>query len=281
MTVTLIATLNNIIMEIGKTMEFNIEAGVEHKVSGGSLIPIGGKLPYYLEMQTNKLLDFLVGIFSAAGKSEPNLRRRINDWLYPRTRPGFYLEMNDHLHLAYADQRNGHGTKHWWRLFFDDDYRHHVEQFTRGVALAVPGKDTPKTDDNAYSQENAKVHAPKEWGGMYFRSAAEIKIAEELDKQEVLFLANSRGRVGRQGSPVSNASGWLTGRVELDFLVFYKRRWMILEVDGQHHQEGSQTSRDYVRDRVLLREGIPTVRFAARECFERASDVVAEFLKIF
>lgn len=56
---------------------------------------------------------------------------------------------------------------------------------------------------------------------------------------------------------------------------------MILEVDGQHHQEGTNTIRDYVRDRVLLREGIPTARFTAQECLNQTSDVVTEFLELF
>lgn len=56
---------------------------------------------------------------------------------------------------------------------------------------------------------------------------------------------------------------------------------MILEVDGQHHQEATQTIRDYVRDRVLLREGIPIARFTAQECMTRTADVVTEFLELF
>jgi very-short-patch-repair endonuclease len=55
---------------------------------------------------------------------------------------------------------------------------------------------------------------------------------------------------------------------------------MILEVDGQHHHEGSQTVRDYLRDRVLLREGIPTARFTAQECLNQTADVITEFLKL-
>ncbi|GAB1541677.1 hypothetical protein NUACC21_43490 [Scytonema sp. NUACC21] len=259
-------------------MELTLE-GVERNADSTSIIPIGGQLPYYLEVQTSKLLDFLV---STSNKNfDKSLRKRINTFLYSRTRPGFYLEMNEHLHLSYADQREGHGTQHWWRLFFDDEYRQKVEQFTRGSALAVPGKDVPRPDRNSFGNGNGHANAAYEWGGMYFRSQAEIKIAGELDKREVLFFANTRGRVGRQGSPVSDASGWLTGRVEVDFLVFYNRKCMILEVDGQHHQESVQTTRDYLRDRVLLREGIPTVRFEAKDCFAKPADVVTEFLNIF
>jgi Protein of unknown function (DUF559) len=260
-------------------MDFNIQ-GVEHKADSTSLVPIGGRLPYYLEVQTNKLLDFIIGVVPSAKRSSRSFRKKVNLFLYVRTKPGFYLEINEHLHLAYADQRDGHGTSHWWRLFFDNDSRPQVEQFTHGTALTVGSRETASTDSNTFGNQPG-ANAYKEWGGMYFRSQAEIKIAEELDKQELLFFANARGRFGSKGSPVSEASGLLTGRVEVDFLVFYKHKCVILEVDGQHHNESSQTSRDYLRDRILLREGIPTVRFAARECFENASDVVTEFLNVF
>jgi hypothetical protein len=38
---------------------------------------------------------------------------------------------------------------------------------------------------------------------------------------------------------------------------------------------------DDVRDRLLLREGIPTARFTAQECDEHPDEVVAEFLNLF
>jgi very-short-patch-repair endonuclease len=56
---------------------------------------------------------------------------------------------------------------------------------------------------------------------------------------------------------------------------------LILEVDGVHHQEASQKTRDYRRDRVLLHDGIRTVRFDVDECYNRPMDVVAEFLNLF
>lgn len=54
---------------------------------------------------------------------------------------------------------------------------------------------------------------------------------------------------------------------------------MVLEVDGQHHAEGEQTIRDYARDRVLLRSGMPTEIYRA-DCIDRADAVVTEFLAI-
>jgi protein associated with RNAse G/E len=91
-----------------------------------------------------------------------------------------------------------------------------------------------------------------EWGGIYFRSQVEIRIAQELDKRGVLFFGNVRGRFNLDDSPVSK--DLLNGRVELDFLVFHQGKCLILEIDGVHHKK--QVERDYSRDRVLLKQGM-------------------------
>jgi very-short-patch-repair endonuclease len=122
-----------------------------------------------------------------------------------------------------------------------------------------------------------KLRAPYEWGGIYFRSQVEIRIAQELDKRGVLFFGNVRGRFNLDDFPVSK--DLLNGRVELDFLVFYQGKCLILEIDGTHHKK--QVERDYSRDRVLLKEGIPTARFTAKECQDKTADVVTEFMAIF
>jgi very-short-patch-repair endonuclease len=51
-------------------------------------------------------------------------------------------------------------------------------------------------------------------------------------------------------------------------MVFCQGKCLILEVDGQHHEEAGQVIRDYARDRVLLRSGVPTVRFTAKDCYK-------------
>ena len=125
---------------------------------------------------------------------------------------------------------------------------------------------------------NSQGNYGQEWGGMYFRSKAEIKIAQALDKTGVLFLANARGRVGLQDTLISNEQ--LTGRIELDFLIVQGGKCLCLEVDGSHHQEEGQALRDYARDRVMLRAGIPTARFTAQDCLNQPEQVVDETLSI-
>ena len=173
------------------------------------------------------------------------------------------MEIKPNLHLAYADQRDGHGTQHWWRLFFDEHWQERIEQIVRGSAIVVGRSNNGTT----------------EWGGMYFRSPVEVKIAEALDRRGLLFFGNARGRIGGQGSPLSAST--MTGRLEIDFLVFHKGKCISLEIDGKHHQENGQTHRDYIRDRLLLREGIATARFTAQECMESPDTAIEEFLNLF
>jgi hypothetical protein len=231
----------------------------------GSVVPIGGKLPHYREVNTSQLVDFLLTLNRQPGETS---RKKIREWLYSRTRPGFYFEIEANLHLAYADQRDGPNTLHWWRLFHDRSWGEKIDRTLQSSALATIKKTNSKVDGF-------------EWGGMYFRSPVEVKIAEALDKRGLLFFGNARGRIGGQGSPVSTSSGWLTGRLEIDFLVFHKGKCISLEIDGKHHQEDIQTQRDYIRDRLLLREGIATARFTAQECMQSPDTAIEEFLNLF
>jgi very-short-patch-repair endonuclease len=70
------------------------------------------------------------------------------------------------------------------------------------------------------------------------------------------------------------SNGQLTGRLEVDFLIIAKGKVLVLEVDGSQHSEEGQTIRDYAKDRVLLRAGVPTVRFTARDCLMQPKAVV-------
>ncbi|MEP0873521.1 DUF559 domain-containing protein [Trichocoleus desertorum AS-A10] len=220
---------------------------------------------------TTKLLDIIIALSPQSQKLNPKqrktLRQNLNTKLYNKTRPGFYWEVADSLHIAYAGQPAGAKTQHHWRIFCDDSLKTQIETLIAGTALTTSA---PSTEPNG--------NYTKGWGGLYLRSEAEVRIAEALDLAGTLFFANARGRVGLQDTGISDTQ--LTGRVEVDFLIFHQGRCVSLEVDGQHHLAQDQSIRDYARDRVLLRSGVPTIRFTAKDCFERPQQVVSETLAI-
>lgn len=236
------------------------------QISDGQIVPIGSGLPYNVQISTGKLLDILMTLAPGTQRLNPKQKRecrtKLNQKLYPKTRPGFCMRIAENLHLGYAGQPDGHGKPHHWRLFYDERLKERIESL-------VEGRDPsgPNPGGNFI-----------EWGGLYLRSEAERRIAQAFDQHGILFFANARGRVNLEGAAVSNTE--LNGRVEADFLVFQQGRCLILEVDGQHHLEGGQIVRDYARDRVLLRAGLPTIRFTGRDCLDRPHAVVEECLSI-
>lgn len=258
--------------------EFN-PSGREYRNQSNNLVSISGKLPYYMELQTGKILDVFCQLYKANLPTDRRLARdKIRGWLYNRTRPGFYIELADDLNLGYAHQKDGSGTQHYWRLFFNDTFKGQIESIINSTALVVG---TRNKAENNTSNNNSKTYTEglKEWGGMYFRSESEIRLAEELERQGLMFFANVRGRVNNITAPISKNQS--TGRLELDFLVFKNGQCLSLEVDGIHHNESDQKLRDYARDRLLLKEQINTVRFVANECYESPKLVVQELLSLF
>lgn len=117
---------------------------------------------------------------------------------------------------------------------------------------------------------NQGINAPQEWEGFYFRSKAEIKIAEALDRAGVLFYPNSKARLTKAQVRINKES---------DFLVFQAGKFGILEVDGREwHQTAAD---DHERDRLFKRYGIRVIeRFDATRCWNEPDKVVEEFLEI-
>ena len=249
-------------------------SGVEKEHRGNGLVPIGGRLPHYLEMRTSLILNCLQALIPKTGGAQN--RRKLTASLASRARIGMYLELNEKLHLAYADQRDGRGSQHWWRLFFDDSMREVVERAANATAIAIGTKQRQEEARHA-SQGTPQLC----WSGMYFRSKAELMIAQVLQQKGVLFFANSQGAASLKGLPITMDAHGMVERLEVDFLVFVGGRCICLEVDGQQHQQAEHAFLDFAKERVLLRENIPTVRFPAQECLVRPGEVVTEFLNLF
>lgn len=109
-----------------------------------------------------------------------------------------------------------------------------------------------------------------EWNTLNFRSKAEIKIAEELERLGLAFMPNSIIRVIDFDGKGRN--------FEIDFLVNYLFQWWILEVDGDQFHTAETKKKDEERDYLLgANTGIVTFRFNALDCYLDAQSVIKEF----
>ena len=129
---------------------------------------------------------------------------------------------------------------------------------------------TPENDNNINNQgiqfySNSTIHT---WENLRFRSKTEIKIAEALDRTGVLFVPNSLARL-------NTAKG--RENKEADFLICYKGKWGVLEVDGPFHTAERRVE-EQERERIFKINGIKVVeRFDAKECYETPDKVVQKF----
>jgi len=136
----------------------------------------------------------------------------------------------------------------------DDDWRKELLEIARGKTV----------HNQAVEAERALI-----WNNHRFRSQSEIRLASALEQARVLFLPNCKVRLGL--SKRENR--------EPDFLVCYKGKWGIIEVDGEPFHPPARTVEDHERDRLFLAHGVKLVQhFDAAECFENAEGVVKKFL---
>jgi hypothetical protein len=110
------------------------------------------------------------------------------------------------------------------------------------------------------------------WQNLRFRSESEKRIAEALDRAEVLFIPNCLARL-------TTAEG--RKNKEPDFVVCFQSRWGILEVDGEPYHPPSRTVDDHKRDRDFRAYGIKVLEhYDARECYQQPDRVVKQFLAL-
>jgi very-short-patch-repair endonuclease len=110
------------------------------------------------------------------------------------------------------------------------------------------------------------------WKNLRFRSESEKRIAEALERANVLFMPNCLARLSR-----------LEGRKnkEPDFVICDNGKWGILEVDGEPFHPPSRTTEDHKRDRDFLAHGIRVVQhYDASECYQQPDKVVGNFLNL-
>lgn len=134
--------------------------------------------------------------------------------------------------------------------------------------------DNKTASDEIIKPENAHNHGflssieerIYHWNDLHFHSQEEIKIAEALDRANILFFPNSKARLttpeGRQNQ-------------EPGFLIFHQGKWGILELSH------SDTEKDEERDRLFASHGISLIHYCdANRCSKEPDRVVQEFLDI-
>src|SRR5215510_6097312 len=103
------------------------------------------------------------------------------------------------------------------------------------------------------------------WKGLCFRSQTEVRIAEALERVQMLFLPNCMARLGFSHRESREA----------DLLVCQKGKWGILEVDSPLAHPPARKVDDDERARLFKAHGIRLVEhFDAGECWENPEGVV-------
>lgn len=186
-----------------------------------------------------------------------------SEWLHANLRRKYPQGMTlGKYFMEYKGQPNGAGTEHRWAISTKDfeertKLENAIKQKQNGIVI------TNKQQNNQYTSFK--------WKGFQLRSEAEQKIAEELEKRNILFFVNAKCRLPDKNN-VSQTR-------EIDFIIFYKGQYRILEVDGrEYHQTAAQ---DHKRDRLLEKHGLRTTRFTGKECFHTPNLVIEEFLELF
>jgi hypothetical protein len=147
-----------------------------------------------------------------------------------------------------------------------------VESFWEVLpAFCVPVLVEPKPEHGLHTSADSQTFQGEQdttWEYFRFRSASEVRIAQALDEiQGVLFIPNGKARLGHPKGRENR---------EPDFLVCYRGKWGILEVDGPTHRRAAT---DHARDRLFKLHGIHLVEhYDATECYENPQRVVKQFL---
>jgi len=143
----------------------------------------------------------------------------------------------------------------------EGDWREYLRQVAKGER---------KTNQGRQFESEIKGTGLIVWQKLHFRSSAEQKIAEALDRREVLYLPNCAARLG----PAEHRHN-----KEPDFLICHEGKWGILQVDGKEFHQ--QAALDHEWDRQFKRHGVRVVEhFTGLECMKDPDSVVGKFLDV-
>lgn len=101
-------------------------------------------------------------------------------------------------------------------------------------------------------KENVIIHE-----GQKFASPPEVEIAKALDKLGIMYAPNCLVRVGLRGMRRENKYP--------DFLISYRGKWGILEVDGQTYHTNSNATQDHERSRAIEQHGVSSISHGSQQ----------------
>ena len=124
-----------------------------------------------------------------------------------------------------------------------------------------------------FKQESTTLHDE-----LRFRSKSEVVIYDELKQRDVLFFPNPAAILGVSASEYGAA----VKKKEPDFLICYKGKWGILEINGDYHHSGiANTTKDHERARQFQHYGIFFIQaYDGDKCKSDPVGIVDEFLKL-
>jgi hypothetical protein len=129
-----------------------------------------------------------------------------------------------------------------------------------------------EADTGKVTNQNNWVKNPLVYMGMKYSSSPEVKIAEALEKDGIMYFPNCAVRVGT----ANNRQSYVP-----DFLILHMGKWGILEVDGQTYHTPKSATKDHERSQLIQSHGkLYVARFDAMRCKDDPVGVIDEFLKL-
>jgi hypothetical protein len=135
-------------------------------------------------------------------------------------------------------------------------------------------EDDPLGLNNCFFKQQQTI----EHDDLRFRSKGEVAIYDELKQRDLLFFPNAAAVLGTSGTEY----GMNVEKREPDFLICFKGKWGILEVNGDTFHSGViQTAKDHDRARLFQRYGLLCIQaYPLDRCKGNPSDVVDDFLSL-
>jgi len=166
------------------------------------------------------------------------------------------------------------------RLLFTNYFSEAVSSQQDLEQALLPDNNTNCLEEIIQSEEedNQQTHFnPEEkiycWNELHFYYEEQIKIAEALDRANILFFPNAKARLttpeGRQNQ-------------ELNFLIFHQGKWGILELSHPNKAKAEDhVAKRVARHRLFETHGIRIIYYGdCNRCNEEPDRVVQEFLDI-